>query len=88
MLLSSAVFSLAGYRQIRNCSVNFTYLRYNERTNLEVKLFDIQMKYRGSKQKTWNPSDGKLVSDLNRLWIALEGAEHEREAALRKELMR
>ena len=46
------------------------------------------MKYRGSKQKTWHPSDGKLVSDLNRLWIALEGAEHEREAALRKELIR
>ena len=53
-----------------------------------MKLFDIQMKYRGSKQKSWHPSDGKLVSDLNRVWIALEGAEHEREAALRKELMR
>lgn len=62
--------------------------RYNERTNLEVKLFDIQMKYRGSKQKTWHPPEGKLISDVNKEWINLEGAEHEREAALRKELIR
>ena len=62
--------------------------RYNERTNLEVQLFNIQMKLRAARQKTWHPPEGKLVSDISRAWISLEGAEHEREAALRKELMR
>ena len=46
------------------------------------------MKLRAARQKTWHPPEGKLVSDISRAWISLEGAEHEREAALRKELMR
>lgn len=62
--------------------------KYNARTNLEVQLFNIQMKLRAARQKTWHPPEGKLVSDISRAWISLEGAEHEREAALRKELMR
>ena len=62
--------------------------RNNERTNLEVQLFNIQTKLRAARQKSWYPPEGKLVSDLNRAWVNLEGAEHEREVALRKELMR
>lgn len=62
--------------------------RYNERTNLEVQLFNIQMKLRAANQKNWHPPDGKLVSDINQAWVKLDGAEHEREVALRKELIR
>ena len=64
------------------------------------------MKLRASRQKTWYPPEGKLVSDINKVsnkwsvgcnvrcgvmmqaWVRLEAAEHEREVALRKELMR
>ena len=62
--------------------------RYNERTNLEVQLFNIQMKLHAARQKNWYPSEGKLVSDISRSWVNLEAAEHERAVALRKELMR
>ena len=37
--------------------------RYTERSNLEIKLFNIQMKLRASPQKTWYPPEGKFVSD-------------------------
>ena len=62
--------------------------RYNERTNLEVQLFNIQMKLQAARQKNWYPSEGKLVSDISRSWVNLEAAEHERAVALRKELIR
>jgi spectrin beta len=62
--------------------------KYTERSNLEIQLFNIQMKLRASRQKTWYPPEGKLVSDINKAWVRLEAAEHEREVALRKELMR
>lgn len=41
--------------------------RYTERSNLEVQLFNIQMKLRASKQKMWYPAEGKLVSDINKV---------------------
>ena len=40
--------------------------RYTERSNLEIQLFNIQMKLRASRQKTWYPPEGKLVSDINK----------------------
>lgn len=46
------------------------------------------MKLRAANQKNWHPPDGKLVSDINQAWVKLDGAEHEREVALRKELIR
>ena len=66
----------------------YMFFRYNERTNLEIQLFNIQTKLRAARQKNWYPPEGKLVSDINKAWVNLEGAEHEREVALRKELMR
>uniref|UniRef100_A0A1X7T722 Calponin-homology (CH) domain-containing protein n=1 Tax=Amphimedon queenslandica TaxID=400682 RepID=A0A1X7T722_AMPQE len=63
-------------------------LKYAERTNLEVQLFNVQMKLRSIHQKNWYPPEGKLVSDITQAWINLDSAEHEREVSLRKEIIR
>ncbi|XP_053553688.1 spectrin beta chain, erythrocytic [Bombina bombina] len=62
--------------------------KYNEKGYLEVLLFTIQSRMRENNQKLYVPQDGKLVSDINRAWKRLEKAEHERETALRNELIR
>uniref|UniRef100_A0A8C5MZ37 Spectrin beta chain n=1 Tax=Leptobrachium leishanense TaxID=445787 RepID=A0A8C5MZ37_9ANUR len=62
--------------------------KFQEKGELEVLLFTIQSKMRENKQKAYVPPDGKLVSDINRAWGRLEKAEHERETALRNELIR
>ncbi|XP_065894234.1 spectrin beta chain, non-erythrocytic 1-like isoform X3 [Dysidea avara] len=62
--------------------------KYNERGNLEIQLFNIQMKLQAAKQRIWYPPEGKLIADINKAWVKLEGAEHEREVALRRELQR
>jgi len=36
----------------------------------------------------YTPPESKALSDINRAWESLERAEHERELALREELMR
>ena len=46
--------------------------RYTERSNLEIQLFNIQMKLRASRQKTWYPPEGKLVSDINKVFTVYE----------------
>ncbi|KAJ8250803.1 hypothetical protein COCON_G00227250 [Conger conger] len=56
--------------------------------NLEVLLFTIQSKMRANNQKVYMPREGKLISDINKAWERLEKAEHERELALRTELIR
>ncbi|KAM4690497.1 spectrin beta chain, erythrocytic [Rhinophrynus dorsalis] len=62
--------------------------KFQEKGDLEVLLFTIQSRMRENKQKVYVPQDGKLVSDINRAWGRLEKAEHERETALRNELIR
>ncbi|KAM8920870.1 spectrin beta chain, erythrocytic [Pelodytes ibericus] len=62
--------------------------KFQEKGYLEVLLFTIQSKMRENNQKVYIPPDGKLVSDINRAWGHLEKAEHERETALRNELIR
>ncbi|XP_078515642.1 spectrin beta chain, erythrocytic [Lissotriton helveticus] len=62
--------------------------KFQEKGNLEVLLFSIQSRMRANNQKVYTPNDGKLVSDVNRAWECLEKAEHERELALRQELIR
>uniref|UniRef100_A0A8C4NKB3 Spectrin beta chain n=1 Tax=Eptatretus burgeri TaxID=7764 RepID=A0A8C4NKB3_EPTBU len=62
--------------------------KFTEKGNLEVLLFTIQSKMRANNQKVYTPREGKLVSDINRAWERLEKAEHERELALRTELIR
>nr|prf beta spectrin (beta fodrin) [Mus musculus] len=56
--------------------------KFTEKGNLEVLLFTIQSKMRANNQ------EGKLISDINKAWERLEKAEHERELALRNELIR
>uniref|UniRef100_A0A4W5JZL5 Spectrin beta chain n=1 Tax=Hucho hucho TaxID=62062 RepID=A0A4W5JZL5_9TELE len=62
--------------------------KFTEKGNLEVLLFTIQSKMRANNQKVYMPRDGKLISDINKAWERLEKSEHERELALRTELIR
>lgn len=62
--------------------------RFVEKGNLEVQLFILTSKLRANHQKMYTPPENKALSDINKAWEALERAEHERELALREELMR
>ncbi|XP_071963526.1 spectrin beta chain-like isoform X2 [Antedon mediterranea] len=62
--------------------------KFMEKGNLEVLLFTIQSKMRANNQKPYLPKEGKLISDINKAWEKLERSEHERELALRQELIR
>lgn len=62
--------------------------RFVEKGNLEILLFTIQSRMRANNQKPYFPKEGKMISDINRAWERLEKAEHERELALREELIR
>ncbi|XP_069713311.1 spectrin beta chain, erythrocytic [Phaenicophaeus curvirostris] len=62
--------------------------KFQEKGNLEVLLFTIQSRMRANNQRVYTPNEGRLVSDINRAWEQLEKAEHERELALRNELIR
>lgn len=55
---------------------------------MEVLLFTIQSKMRANNQRIYLPREGRLISDINKAWERLEKAEHERELALREELIR
>lgn len=43
---------------------------------------------RAANQKPYTPREGRMIHDINRAWERLEKAEHERELALREELIR
>uniref|UniRef100_F1KPP4 Spectrin beta chain n=1 Tax=Ascaris suum TaxID=6253 RepID=F1KPP4_ASCSU len=62
--------------------------KFNEKGELEVLLFTIQSRMRANNQRPYLPREGKLISDINRAWENLEKAEHERELALKEELIR
>ena len=64
------------------------HFRFDEKGNLEVLLFTIQSKMRANNQRVYLPREGRLISDINKAWEKLEKAEHERELALREELIR
>lgn len=68
--------------------INEKGVKFDEKGNLEVLLFSIQSKIRAQNQRPYLPKEGKLISDINRAWAELEKAEHERELALREELVR
>lgn len=51
-------------------------------------LFTLQSALRANNQRPYTPREGKLIGDINRAWEALEKAEHERELALKEELIR
>ena len=62
--------------------------KFVEKGNLEILLFTLQSKMRANNQKPYTPKEGKMISDINKAWERLEKAEHERELALREELIR
>lgn len=66
----------------------FFVTRYTERVNIEAHLFSLQTKRKGNNQQPYVPPEGRLVMDINRAWQIMESAEHDREMALRQELIR
>ncbi|KAJ6218483.1 hypothetical protein RDWZM_009640 [Blomia tropicalis] len=62
--------------------------KFVEKGNLEILLFTLQSQMRANNQKPYTPTEGKMISDINKAWERLEKAEHERELALREELIR
>lgn len=62
--------------------------KFEEKGNLEILLFTLQSRMRANNQKPYTPREGKMISDINKAWERLEKAEHERELALREELIR
>jgi len=62
--------------------------RYRERGNIEVQFFNIQARLKVGGRRMYVPPEGKLIRDIESSWILLEKAEHDRELALREELVR
>ena len=62
--------------------------KFMEKSNMEVLLFTLQTKMRAHDKVPYTPKEGKMVRDINLAWERLEKAEHERELALREELIR
>ncbi|XP_048733527.1 spectrin alpha chain, non-erythrocytic 1-like isoform X2 [Ostrea edulis] len=62
--------------------------KYRERGNIEAQFFNIQAKLKANGQKLYSPPEGQLIHDIESAWIRLEKAEHEREVALRDEMIR
>lgn len=62
--------------------------KFKEKGNVEALLFAIQTKRKASGHKTAAGPDGKLTYDIESAWTKLEKAEHDRELALREELVR
>ncbi|XP_022241663.1 spectrin beta chain, non-erythrocytic 1-like [Limulus polyphemus] len=62
--------------------------KYRERSEIEALLFAIQTKLKALGQPLYVPPEGKLVHDIEKAWEQLEKAEHQREVALREELLR
>ena len=51
-------------------------------------LFSLLSRMRANNQRAFLPREGRTIADINRAWRALERAEHERELALKEELIR
>ena len=62
--------------------------KFMEKSNMEVLLFTLQTKMRAHDKVPYTPKEGKIVRDINLAWERLKKAEHERELALREELIR
>ncbi|XP_051017990.1 LOW QUALITY PROTEIN: spectrin beta chain, non-erythrocytic 4 [Acomys russatus] len=93
-LISNQKFanSLSGVQQQLQAFTAYCTLekpvKFQEKGNLEVLLFSIQSKLRAHNRRLFVPREGCGIWDIDKAWGELEKAEHEREAALRAELIR
>uniref|UniRef100_A0A2K6PJQ6 Spectrin beta chain n=1 Tax=Rhinopithecus roxellana TaxID=61622 RepID=A0A2K6PJQ6_RHIRO len=93
-LISNQKFanSLSGVQQQLQAFTAYCTLekpvKFQEKGNLEVLLFSIQSKLRACNRRLFVPREGCGIWDIDKAWGELEKAEHEREAALRAELIR
>lgn len=62
--------------------------RYIERSEIEALYFHINTLLKSLNQPLYTPQDGQLIQDIEKAWEGLERAEHNREVALREELLR
>lgn len=57
------------YEAIHCIKQSWFFHRFTEKGNLEVLLFTIQSKMRANNQKVYMPREGKLISDINKVWL-------------------
>lgn len=62
--------------------------KYKERSEVEALYFHVNTLLKSLNQPSYNGTEGMLVKDIEKAWQLLENAEHNREVALRNELLR
>ncbi|KXJ76213.1 hypothetical protein RP20_CCG010134 [Aedes albopictus] len=62
--------------------------KYKERSEIEALFFHVNTLLKSLNQPHYTPQDGKMINDIEKAWQRLENAEHNREVALREELLR
>ncbi|KAH0620636.1 hypothetical protein JD844_021299 [Phrynosoma platyrhinos] len=62
--------------------------KYREKGIIEANFFHIRTKQRASNQRAYLPPEGRTLRDLEKEWVILEKAEHNRGKAIQQELLR
>ena len=86
-LIYQSIFNQAPIKNVHHRKQK-SYHRLREKGDLEVDYFNIQAKLKSKSQRMFVPKEGKLIHDIERAWQNLEKAEHDRELAMRNEMIR